>query len=98
MNSDCNGQYPEALMKVQDRQGFCLFIDVKEASYIDAKMYAAFYAKDNDGMWKEIRFEDGSLSDFEIDEDGFLQYKNEELSTLQVIKEKLLKKRFCRKK
>lgn len=86
MNSGSNGQYPEALMKIQDRQGFCLLLDVEEASYTDAKMYAVFYAQDNDGLWKEIRFADGPLSDFTIAENGSLQYKNEGLSILQAAK------------
>lgn len=92
MNSGSNGQYPEALMKVQDRQGFCLLLDVEEASYTDAKMYAVFYAQDNDGLWKEIRFADGPLSDFAIAENGSLQYKNDELSTLQAVKTKSFEK------
>lgn len=88
MNSGGNGQYPEALMKVQDRQGYCLLLDVEEASYNDAKMYAVFYAQDNDGLWKEIRFADGPLSDFTIAENGLLQYRNKELAALQAVKSK----------
>ena len=84
INSGSNGQYPEALMKIQDRQGFCLLLDVEEAVYTDAKMYAVFYAQDNDGLWKEIRFAEGLLSDYSIAENGLLQYKNEELSALKV--------------
>ena len=86
MNSGSNGQYPEALMKIQDRQGFCLLLDVEEASYTDAKMYAVFYAQDNDGLWKEIRFAEGPLSDFAIAENGSLMYKNGELSSLLAVK------------
>lgn len=92
MNSGSNGQYPEALMKVQDRQGYCLLLDVKEASYNDAKMCAVFYAQDNDGLWKEIRFADGSLSDFTIAENGSLQFGNEELFALQAVKLKTFEK------
>lgn len=86
MNSGSNAQYPEALMKVQDRQGYCLLLDVEEASYNDAKMYAVFYAQDNDDLWKEIRFADGPLSDFTIAENGLLQYRNKELASLQAAK------------
>lgn len=88
MNSGSNGQYPEALMKVQDRQGYCLLLDVKDALYSDAKMRAVFYTQDNDGLWKEIRFADGPLSDFTIAENGSLQYRNEELAALQAAKSK----------
>lgn len=79
MNSGSNGQYPEALMKIQDRQGYCLLLCVEDASYTDAMMCAVFYSQDNDGFWREIRFADGSLSDFAI-ENGQLQYKNELIS------------------
>lgn len=82
MNSDSNGQYPEALMKVQDRQGYCLLLDVANTSYSAAKMYAVFYAQNNDGLWQEIKFADGPLSDYTIAEDGQLLYKNELLSAL----------------
>ena len=92
MNSGSNGQYPEALMKVQDRQGYCLLLDVEEASYNDAKMYAVFYAQDNDGLWKEIRFADGPLSDFTMAENGLLQYRNEGLSALLAAKSKAFEK------
>ncbi len=92
MNSGSNGQYPEALMKVQDRQGFCLLLEVEEASYTDTKLYAVFYAQDNDGLWKEIRFAGGLLSDFSIAENSSLLYKNEELYTLQVAKSKSFEK------
>lgn len=82
MNRGSNGQYPEALMKVQDRQGYCLLLDVEEASYSDAMMYAAFYAQDNAGLWKEVRIAAGHLCDYVIADNGQVLYKNESLSAL----------------
>lgn len=82
MNSSSNGQYPEALMKIQDRQGYCLMLDVEDASYSDANMYAVFFVRDNDGLWQEVRLAEGRLSDYTIGENGQLLYKNELLSTL----------------
>ncbi len=81
-NGGCNGQYPESLMKIQDRQGYCLLIDANEPFYNDAKMFAVFYAQDNYGCWKEIRFAKGALSDFKIADNCSLQYKNEKLTDL----------------
>ena len=82
MNSGTNGQYPEALMKVQSRQKYCLFLDTNGISYADAKMSATFYAQDNDGLWQEVRFAEGLLSDYTIADDGQLLYKDEPLLTL----------------
>lgn len=82
MNSGSSGQYPEALMKVQDRQGYCLLLDVEEASYSDAMMYAAFYAQDNAGLWKEVRIAAGRLYDYVIADNGQVLYKDESLLAL----------------
>jgi len=83
MNGGSNGQYPEALMKIQERQGYCLLLDVEEASYRDAMLFAAFYTQGNDGLWKEVRFASGQLSDYAIADDGRVLYKNKLLSTLR---------------
>lgn len=70
INGSGNGQYPESLMKIQDRQGYCLFLIVDGIDYNKAKMEAVYYAQDIDGVWKEILFEKGLLKDFDIDKDG----------------------------
>lgn len=92
MNSGSNGQYPEALMKIQDRQGYCLLLDVENSSYTDAKMYAVFYAQNIDGLWQEIKIADGQLSDYIIAKNGQLQYKNELLSVLLDVRRQALEK------
>lgn len=65
-NGGTEGQYPEALMKLQDRQSFCLLLSVEGAEYDKALLEAVFYDKDLDGLWKEVVFAEGSLSDFSI--------------------------------
>lgn len=65
-NGGAEGQYPEALMKLQDRQKFCLLLSVQEAEYDKASLKAVFYEKDLDGLWKEVVFAEGSLKDFSI--------------------------------
>jgi len=82
-NSGNNGQYPEALMKIQDRQGYCLLLAVEDASYSSAILSAVFYAQDNDGYWKEISFAEGPISDFTISEDRQLKHKSEYLSVMK---------------
>lgn len=54
-NDGCDGQYPEALMKIQDKQGYCLLLSIKEAEYDKAFMKAVFYAKDIDGLYDGFR-------------------------------------------
>lgn len=82
LNSCGNGQYPEALMKVQERQGYCLLLDVEEMEYSTAKLSAVFYAQDCTGLWREIEFAAGTLREFSISEYGRLLYQNAPLAAL----------------
>ncbi len=82
-NRGGNGQYPEGLMKVQDRQGYCLLLNVENISYSDALMYAVFYEQDIDGFWREIQIAEGSLRDYCIDDDGQIIYRNKSLDSLK---------------
>ena len=82
LNSCGNGQYPEALMKVQERQGYCLLLDVEEMEYSTAKLSAVFYAQDCTGLWREIEFAAGALREFSLSEYGRLLYQNAPLAAL----------------
>lgn len=82
LNSCGNSQYPEALMKVQERQGYCLLLDVEEMEYSTAKLSAVFYAQDCTGLWREIEFAAGALREFSISEYGRLLYQNAPLAAL----------------
>lgn len=82
LNNCGNGQYPEALMKVQERQGYCLLLDVEEMEYSTAKLSAVFYAQDCTGLWREIEFAAGALREFSISEYGRLLYQNAPLAAL----------------
>ncbi|MDD6155412.1 MAG: topoisomerase DNA-binding C4 zinc finger domain-containing protein [Lachnospiraceae bacterium] len=70
LNGGSDGQYPEWLMKVQNRQGYCLLLDIEESDYEKANLRAVFYEKDIDGLWQEISFSDAALRDFRILPDG----------------------------
>lgn len=96
-NGGTNGQYPEALMKLQDRQNFCLLLSVQEAEYDKASLKAVFYDKDLDGLWKEVVFAEGKLSDFSIAHNNiiFAEYTLEQL--LAEAKSKFLKKQQIEK-
>lgn len=82
LNSCGNGQYPEALMRVQERQGYCLLLDVEAMEYSTAKLSAVFYAQDCTGLWREIEFAAGALREFSISEYGRLLYQNAPLAAL----------------
>ena len=75
-NGGTEGQYPEALMKLQDRQSFCLLLSVEGAEYDKALLEAVFYDKDLDGLWKEVVFAEGSLSDFSIIDNSIIFAEN----------------------
>ncbi len=70
MNGGSEGQYPEGLMKVQEKQGFCLLLKVANSDYETAKMTAVFYDRNIDGLWQEKVFADGPLHEYRIDQYG----------------------------
>ena len=49
---------------MQERQGYCLLLDVEEMEYSTAKLSAVFYAQDCTGLWREIEFAAGALREF----------------------------------
>lgn len=82
-NEGSDGQYPEGLMKVQNKQGNCLLLDVSEADYSKAKMRAVFYVKDTDGFWREVVIAKGQLREFFVDDSGCVLFNNETLDSLK---------------
>ncbi len=81
MNGGSEGQYPEGLMKVQEKQGFCLLLEVTDADYETAEMKAAFYGQDIDGLWQENVFADGLLREYSINLRGELFFKDVSLES-----------------
>lgn len=82
LNDGSEGQYPEWLMKVQSRQGYCLLLEIEEADYDEAYLRAIFYEKNIDGLWKEIVFADGRLKEYRITSDGSVSFRGEKLTDL----------------
>ncbi len=82
MNSGSEGQYPEGLMKMQNRQGYCLLLSIDEDDYNEAELEAMFYAKDLDGIWQENWFASGLLKEFRISDDGQVFFEGENLATM----------------
>lgn len=70
MNVGTNGQFPEALMKIQNKQGYCLLLRIVGTGYYKADMRAVYYAQDIEGFWEEIELTKGKLSNYSIDSVG----------------------------
>ena len=84
MNGGSDGQYPEGLMKIQNKQGYCLLLNVDESDYSSATMEVVFYAKNVDGLWQEVSFADGQLSEFSIDDYGKVIFAGNTLDAMKV--------------
>lgn len=79
-NEAVTGQYPEGVMKVQDKQGYCLFLHIEENEYEKAIMSAVYYYKDAYGLWDKVIFAKGLLSEYEFDIQGELCFHYKRLS------------------
>ena len=82
LNGGSDGQYPEGLMKIQNRQGYCLLLGIEESDYAKATLCAVFYEKDIDGLWIESTFYDASLSEYRIMSDGSIAVHEKRLIDL----------------
>lgn len=80
-------QYPEMMMKVQQRQGYCLFLrlaqaELLQANYHDAELRAFYCCREN-GCWNEIEIISDHLSTFSFGTAGELLYKGKALTALR---------------
>lgn len=75
-NGGVDGQYPEALMKIQNRQQYCLFLSVDGMEYDKAKLKAVFYDRNIDGFWEEIVFFESTLMKVGISENSELEFND----------------------
>lgn len=81
-NGGVFGQYPEQLMKIQKRQGYGLYLSIKERDYFKAELEGVFYIQDIDGFWREVTFVQGLISKFDIDGNGLISYDGHSLEEL----------------
>ena len=65
-NRGTNGQYPETLMKIQNKQGYCLYLKINGIDYSESYLSAVYFDKDEDGLWKEIEIDSAKLIDVNI--------------------------------
>lgn len=81
-NGGTSGQYPENLMKIQVRQGYCLYLSIQDNDYNQAKLEAVFFDQDVDGLWQEITFASGLIKQYDIHENGEIFFEGENITHL----------------
>ncbi len=96
-NGGTDGQYPEALMKVQEKQGFCLLLEIKGPEYKDATLKVVFYSMDLDGLWREIEVDSDKLSEVDII-DNHIYLKNVNVESLLENSKKIFYEEQAREK
>lgn len=79
-NEEVVGQYPEGVMKVQNRQGYCLFLKIEEREYQKAVMKAMYFYKDYNGLWNSKLLVQAMLCDYRIGDGGELYLHGMRLS------------------
>lgn len=92
-NQDCNGQYPEHLMKIQNIQGYCLFLEIHDSEYSNAKLRATYYKKDIDGIWKELEITTGYLNQYVISGEGVIAQNDE---ALEIKRDRIISEFDCK--
>lgn len=85
-NMNSTGQYPEYLMKIQERQGYCLFLSYEKGTDIPL-LTALFYFKDLDDRWRHPKLCCGHLYDFYFLGTSIF-YKGNDLSSLLLTKKR----------
>lgn len=84
-NGGCSGQYPEALMRVQDKQGYCLLLYVSNINYAEAVLKAVYYNKNEYGLWEEIELVSGNLKEYEISGNGLVSYGGKSIDDILTV-------------
>lgn len=81
-NLNMSGQFPEFLAKIQERQGYCLFLDSYENDYFKSCLTAAVYRRNLDGLWEQILLATDKISNFEIGSNGEPVYLEKQVLSL----------------
>ncbi len=82
-NEETKGQYPEHMMRIQEAQGYCFYLDMNEKTlYEEVVAKVSFYGKTYNGFWEKISVCNGKLDEFGLRTDGSIIYKGEPVSDL----------------
>ena len=85
-NIETNGQYPEFMMKIQNRQSYCLFLNIDGRNYTKAKLISSYYTKNIYGTYISIQITEGYISEYSFNSDGNLLFKDNLISDLFTFK------------
>lgn len=81
-NYGSNEQYPEYMNKIQNEQGYCLFLSICDREeYYKARFQVAFSYKDYRGLWKEESVANDFLYKYTISE-GQIEYEGKSIEDL----------------
>lgn len=84
-NEETDGQYPEHMMRIQEVQGYCFYLDLrKESLYEEVEAKVSIYEKTHRGLWKVLNVCNGMLDDFGLNAEELLVYKDELVADLVV--------------
>lgn len=88
-NGGTEYQYPEYQMRVQERQGYCLLLDISNCN--SPKMQVVYYSQKVSKVWCEYLVKVGSLYDYTVDGEGNLLCAGERIDViLEKVKEGIL--------
>ncbi len=79
-NEETNFQYPEGMMKIQERQGYCLALHIEGRDYEKAELKALIYESDLDGLWMPVTVAQGKLNEFGFGVEGKLSINGVDVS------------------
>lgn len=82
-NEFTDDQYPERLMMIQERQGYCFFLnrDINMV-YEEAQAKVCVYMQNYKGYWKSVVVCEGFLDQYEISHEGVISFNGKRVTDL----------------
>lgn len=83
VNEYNDDQYPEHMMKIQKRQGYCFYLDMEpETLYEEVNAKVCVYMKDYKELWKSVPVCEGMLDQYGITRDGEIIFEGKRVLDL----------------
>lgn len=83
VNEYNDDQYPEHMMKIQKRQGYCFYLDMEpETLYEEVNAKVCVYMKDYKGLWKSVPVCEGMLDQYGITQNGEIVFEGKRVLDL----------------
>ena len=82
-NVGTNGQYPEFLIKIQEKQQYVLYLNINDSEeYNDATLVCNVLVHNNRGEWVELSIITDKLDAYDIHSSGIVTYRGTSLDVL----------------